>query len=341
MRIAQTCRYSAGVVTLAALAGCAGAVSQPPVGPSRLIQPLAIRSGLPFTVRPDRRQSWMARGASSQTLLYVSDIGAEAVDVFTYPDLKPAGTLTGFTEPNGLCIDAKGDVFVTNAYAYEILEYAHGGTTPIATLKDDYYYASGCSVDPVTGNLAVANIGSANLGQGNVAIYKHAKGTPTLYTSVDMYFAFYCGYDNAGNLFVDGFEAYGHDVLVEFAKGSGGKLHTIFMKDVQLGWPGEVQWHRGYLNLGDQFANKFNHSERYPNVIYQLKVSNLIGTLVSTVQLVGGGDVVDYFIDGKTIVGPDASNDNVGFWRYPAGGKKTHALTGFYEPVGAVLSPAQ
>lgn len=340
MRITQTRRYSIWLTTLAALAGCAGGVSQPPVDVSPPIQGLAIRSGLPLTLHPDLRPSWMARGASSQTLLYVSDIGAETVGVFTYPDLKPVGELTGFNEPNGLCVDAKGDVFVTNAYAYNILEYAHGGTTPIATLKNDNHYASGCSVDPVTGNLAVANIGSPNLGGGNVSIYKHATGSPTVYASSVMYFAFYCGYDNAGNLFVDGFDQYGHEVLVEFAKGSA-TPYTIFMKDVQLGWPGQVQWHRGYLNLGDQYANKFNRSEKYPNVIYQMKVDRLVGTIVSTVQLVGGSDVVDYFIDGKTIIGPDASNDNIGFWRYSAGGKRTHALPGFYEPVGAVVSPAQ
>ena len=40
----------------------------------------------------------------------------------------------GFTHQDGLCTDAHGDVFVANTNANNILEYAHGGTKPIATL---------------------------------------------------------------------------------------------------------------------------------------------------------------------------------------------------------------
>jgi len=66
--------------------------------------------------------------------------------------------LANFT---GLCVDAQGNVFVptwqgesgTRGYVYE---FAHGGSTPIATLSDPGG-AFGCSVDLTTGNLAVTN----------------------------------------------------------------------------------------------------------------------------------------------------------------------------------------
>ena len=73
--------------------------------------------------------------AAAGPLLYVSDIGAEDVDVFSYPGGKQVGKLTGFSEPAGLCTDRKGDVFVVDSGSDRILEYAHGGTSPIATLR--------------------------------------------------------------------------------------------------------------------------------------------------------------------------------------------------------------
>jgi hypothetical protein len=39
----------------------------------------------------------------------------------------------------------------------EILEYAHGGTTPTATLADPTGTPSACSVDESTGSLAVGD----------------------------------------------------------------------------------------------------------------------------------------------------------------------------------------
>ena len=44
-----------------------------------------------------------------------------------------------------------------NDGASQMVEYAHGGTSSIATLGDPSEYPEGCAVDPATGNLAVAN----------------------------------------------------------------------------------------------------------------------------------------------------------------------------------------
>lgn len=47
------------------------------------------------------------------------------------------GTLTGFNMPFGDCVDGVGDVWIINQHPPEVIEYAHGGTTPIATLTTD------------------------------------------------------------------------------------------------------------------------------------------------------------------------------------------------------------
>lgn len=99
-------------------------------------------------------------------LLYVSDTETSNVYVFSYPKGKLVQTLTGFTDPAGECVNKNGDVFITNTGASNILEYAHGGSTVDSTLNDPGYFPTGCSVDPLTGNLAVTNFSTSSSGPG-------------------------------------------------------------------------------------------------------------------------------------------------------------------------------
>jgi hypothetical protein len=268
--------------------------------------------------------------ASSGPLLYVSDIGAETVDVFSYPAGKPVGTLKGFEEPNGLCSDAKGDVFVTDAYAGEVLEYAHGGTKPIATLEAGASPVS-CSVDPLSGDLAVTDWTNPN-NQGFIDIFKGASGTPTTVTA--LYRTFYCTYDGSGNLFVDGFSNDGIGALGEVPAGSSSFSSYQFST---VGWPGGMAWDGSHVVVGDQFANKFEPS-RPPNALYQVVISRGSGEILKTITLGGGLDIVQAWLQGKTVIGPDAANGDAAFYKYPKGGNPTKSITGFDEPIGATVS---
>ena len=86
--------------------------------------------------------------------------------------------ITGLSGPDGICSDKKGDIWVANNLAADVVEYKHGGTSPKATLSDPNVYPVGCSVDPMTGNLAVTNIFTTSGGQGSVAVYAGAAGRP-------------------------------------------------------------------------------------------------------------------------------------------------------------------
>jgi hypothetical protein len=282
----------------------------------------------------DRRTSWMARGVATSTeLLYVSDIGAEDVDVFSYPDGESVGQLSGFNEPNGLCADSKGDVFITDTYNSRVVEYAHGGTKPIKVLQDPKNYPIGCAYDSTTGNLAVTNYNYYVA--GTIAIYKKARGTATLYNG--LWVTYFCTYDNAGNLFIDGFNSAGAVVIGEFKKGTT-TLTTISL-NVKAGWAGGLEWDGKHLALGDQYANKFVKSQPNVNVIYQLSIQNDgIAEVVKTVPLASASDVVQFWLQDKTAIGPDTSSEDVGFWIYPRGGSPTKSIGGFYEPVGAAVS---
>ncbi len=131
----------------------------------------------------------MAPGAAKKDLLYVSNFNTETVLVYSYPDGNKMGTLTGFAQPDGLCSDKKGDVWIVNnedsQSGLDIVEYTHGGKKPIAKLSDGYILI-GCSIDPTTGNLAVTNTETISFGPGSIAIFAHAKGTPAILSVPNM-----------------------------------------------------------------------------------------------------------------------------------------------------------
>ena len=117
----------------------------------------------------------MLRKATSENLLYVSDIGTNEVDVYPYPSGSLVGKLSGFGSVAGLCANKAGDVFVVDE-AGPVQMFAHGGTSPIRKLTTTGA-PYGCAVDPTTGNLALTNLSSYLY--GTIAIYPKANGTPS------------------------------------------------------------------------------------------------------------------------------------------------------------------
>jgi DNA-binding beta-propeller fold protein YncE len=339
MGISRFARHFGTLAAVALFAGC-GTGSGSPVGAP--LNNSAALGGATMMARPDDSQSWMARldhsrswmdpEAKKHDLLYVSDsfpYGSNDVYVYSYPKGKLKGQLTGFNEPSGQCVDKAGDVFIANFGASQILEYAHGGTIPINTLADPGYYPLGCSVDPTTGNLAVTNRLSTSFTNGDVAIYPHASGTPTSYTDPNFYYYEFCGYDNHGNLYIDGTTKGSALVYAELPSGSS-SLSELNL-DQSIGFPGGVQWDGKHLAIGDQSAA----------VIYQFAISGSTGTKVGSTPLTGSKDVVQFWIQGKRVIGPDAGLADVGLYKYPSGGSPTKTIVDLGEPVGATVSRAK
>ncbi len=331
--------YALGVsATLAVVAGCSsGGAQMAPLGSNQQVvesKPNAQSVGrIPTFVtgnvvatHPDRGRSWMDPNARTSDLLYVSDEGTDDVYVYSWPQGKLKGTLTGFDFPQGECVDKAGNVFIVNATLSEVLEYAHGGTSPIATLLDSGYYPLGCSVDPTTGNLAVTNVESTGSGPGNVAIFAHASGTPTNFADSGLSYMYFCGYDNKGNLFVDGENA---GSAFAFAKlHSGSKQFTNIMLNQTIGFAGGVQWDGTHVAVGDVNVG----------MIYQFTINRKTGTEVGSTALNGSARVFQFFIWGKIVVGPNTNSANVMFWNYPAGGTPTKTIEILHEPIGSTVS---
>ena len=312
------------------LQGCGG--SQPPVG-----APGAMQQASAIATHADRGGSWMLPEAQTQDLLYVTDY--TYVKVFTYPQLKRAGTLTGFGSDVGECVDSKGDVFVTNQLPTRMYEYAHGGTKRIATLKT-HVGPLGCATDPVTGDLAVSGISGVPPGPG-VDIFKGATGKPSFYKAPQFYVTYYCSYDSKGDLFVDGpKDRYGDPELAELPKGS--RTFVAIKLNASIDPEGGVQWYRKYLAVE---AHVPPRGSKYTPVIYQFAIDGTQGQRVGTTILGSPAyKTFQFFISQGTLIMPNWDKPSVGkvntlFYKYPAGGTPTMILTkGVASPRGVVVS---
>jgi hypothetical protein len=325
-------RHALGTISaLALLAGCGE--SQWPTGTPYATPPSAL-SVPPSLVHPDRRPSWMAPDAKAQKLLYVSDTGNDDVDVYPYPRGKSIGTLTGFHEPAGLCANKAGDIWVVNNASSTIVEYAHAGKTPKATLNNPGASALlGCSVDPTTGNLAVTDWGGLSSGGAGVWIYAGAKGSPKEHRHSTLQRAYFCGYDNRGNLFVDGLDGKSTFELLELRNG-GTSLQPIALNQT-VNYPGGVEWDGEYVAVGDQ-----TYQDRHESAIDRISVSGSKGTVEGTTLLTGSCDVTQFWIS-NAVIAPDVCANTVSTYHYPAGGKPSKTLRGFQFPEGTAVSAAQ
>jgi hypothetical protein len=312
---ARHCTLSfSGAVLL--LAGCGG--SQLPVG-----APGAMPQSRAVATHANRSGSWMLPEAKSEDLLYVSDL--YGVHVFSYPKGLLVGNIGGFASPAGLCSDKAGDVFVTDTPTYHVYEYAHGGTTRLETLYDNSvdFGPIDCSVDPTTGNLAVPGSDS-----GFVVIFPKAEENPKVYyedmADTHMY---RCAYDNKGDLFVDQVAKGRNNYIGELPKGATG--FTNYLLNRRIAPPGGIQFDGKHVVIEDLDSH----------IVYRLRFSGAKAIIVGTTPLNGTTWVEQYWIQGKTLVGPD-ENSTVYLWKYPGGGSPVSSIGGFTLNYGSTVSAA-
>jgi hypothetical protein len=353
MRISLLLQGFSACVVISLLAACSGG-PQSSLGLTTSNQPNVAR--LPAYGYSKQPRSWMAPDAKKKDLVYVSlgtEAGGDEILIWSLKG-KFEGVITGggLNDPLGLCVDKSGDVFVSNHYSADILEYAHGGTMPIATLSDSGEYPQGCAVDPMTGNLAVTSYyGPYGGSAGDVAIYQGAQGMPTTYSAPNFYLYEYCGYDKNGNLFIDGNTGSGGPsgfLFAELPSGGGGFNDIALPQSIYI--PDGVQWDGKYVAVGDETAGGTPIS-----AIYQFSISGSTATEVGSTPLdrQGGGSaptsVTAIWINGKKVVGANGAsasgNNDPGLWDYPAGGGAVKVFpwgpSGGYQGMGVTVSKAR
>jgi hypothetical protein len=306
-------------IAIIAVAGCAG-----PEGGSAFTG--AGHSQLPFA----KHRSWILPGTSGGPLLYTTGYLPSTGPV-TFMLSYPSGDLVGVLDApgNADCSDTNGNVYLL--YRNSATEYAHGGTTPLRTLRIPGAGVYNCSVDPTTGNVAVT-MTCDPCGYDDLAIFPPGSGTPSRYnTGGDG--AWTCGYDNAGNLFVS--DSLG-TALEELPAGSSSFV-TLTL-DKNIGDIGQVQWDGKNMTL--QELNS-------PGWIYRFSVSGSTAHILTATKFKTGIRwTYPSWIYQKTVVVPfnrqDEPPDELGIWKYPRGGKAMKQINklpdggvGFY---GATIS---
>jgi hypothetical protein len=283
-------------VAAALLSGCGG--SQPPIGaPGTMPQGRAIR----------------AQARTHQALIYVIYPVGGDVAIYTMSGKLYTQEFIGpLNQPQAACADKVGHVFITVAGSSQIVEYNHGGTTPVATLNDPGEDPASCSIDPKSGRIAVANYLASGGARGSVSIYENAGKSPKLYTDNQIFAYSFCAYDSHGNLFVDGFKRLKKGFeLAELPYGS-----KVF-KSLNLGlhmrdWAGPLQWDSQDIALADPRAHAIDRLDN--------------GRIVGSVPLKGYTGS-DFFVENGQIgtVLP-VTRGPVNFWKYPEGGSRTRSF---------------
>jgi hypothetical protein len=254
-----------------------------------------------------------ASAVKGSAFLYVAAAHPQTtVKIFTYPKIRLVGQVPSDESFASVCSDPKtGHVFVSQTHGLD--EYMRGQTKKIATLPapSGYNELEGCSVDPISGDVAVVTEGAPTA----VMVYPHGNGTPLIYTDPSIISYYYSSYDASGNLFVLGYGLHNKSITTGFAElATGSNMLTDITLDESVGTPQKLQWDGQYMALDKG------------GTIYRVRVVGTEGKIVSTTLLGSGNPLAggDLWIDRNKVLGPygkpPGEGVGVGLYNYPAGG---------------------
>lgn len=298
---------------------------------------------------PGSHRLWSAGDiGKNRRLLFVSNYDYALVDMYSLPDLALVGevALSSDLTLQGECADKSGDVWVT-AYTMtsygtnELVELSHDGSV---LGKTTFYYGNpqSCAIDPKTGNLAVTEVPFSGSGGGGVVIYTGGSGSGRLIDNPRQYWYTWDGYDNQGNLWVDGLDRNDHVVISRCGTTS---CTTVPTSGATLHRPGFVQYvasqHTWYV--GNDCAKK---PEQADFCIDPVSPSGFVGTPITFTgpdgrrigmeqALITGGQT-------RVVIGTAHRNKRswVARWNFSGGGSWiTETLTGDYGWGAAISAP--
>jgi hypothetical protein len=271
---------------------------------------------------PGMLPSSLASGATGD-LLYVAHGVTKGsnyygvLSVLTFPGGKPVATIALAGFGTGTCSDASGNVWVIvghregKRYEYNAYEYARGGTTPIAKIfvRRSGDQATGCAVDPTTGNLAVL---TGFYGAAHIDVWAGAReGKPKRYPINFSPIA--CAYDASGDLFIDGYV--GSTVFFELDELAAGADSAHYVKTSFFQFPGGIQWDGEYLGVLSG------------TVLYRLTVSGYVAHVAGKVDLAKAASASPVAIADRSIAANSGGYGHIlALWNYPAGGKPAKRL---------------
>jgi sugar lactone lactonase YvrE len=328
----------AGACALAC-AACSSQPSNPAVAASTTTYPIGATNGKTFDrVVRDRTatRAWMARDAGAKGgLLYVANLGTNAVDIFTKSgeNQQPVGTITsGINFPGGMTVDDAGNLYVVNerlsGSQYSIPMYAKGSVTPSKVFSTDLSSPTDIAVAR-DGTIYITNFNE--LSNGWVSVYP--KGNPKKeyrLTGFDGGAPLSVALDKTGNVYVmyDTNDTGGSGVS-EFAPGA--KTGTDLGLVVR--WGGGIQV--------DPSGNIVVVQQLQPPEILEFAPGQT--TASKTFQLPDQDQSFDFALNrtGTQMFADDQTVNSLLDLKLPKGKVLRTVAGGFEEPTGVALSPPE
>jgi hypothetical protein len=334
MQISNSSRALVATATIALLAGCSGGVNSSTVPSSTggasysqsqvrgLQHPeLVTRPGVVAQTAHGMPEVHGDKGSYKGTV-FVSDSGTNEVFLCkSKAGCKSIGS--GWSEPQGLTVDSKGNVYVTDTANSRVVVLSKTGA-PVTILNDPNYYPVGVGVSADGKTVGVTNIcDTATCSQGNIVFYANGATSPTS-TATGLNARFYFGgFDASGNFYNDGEDASG--VIHVGVVAAGKTTNTDTGLGQGMAFPGGV--------LVGTKAGLIIDDQSCPCA----RTYSLPGlSLTSTTDFSGASDPVTIGLNKKNsvIFTADAGNAYAGVYNFPAGGSPTFTITGFSEPIG-------
>ncbi len=171
-----SCRLLGVAVAGAGVAACSpgGSSSFAPTGAQNAALSSHHSTSASSRVRFDARRC-------PSSVVYVVSSENSAVEMYDWAQLRsgPCGSVTGFASAQGLFVDAKGHLWVTDSAAQQVFEFVTGTQGPILTLDDPSGTPYDVTVDASSGTVYVTDYQNSVNPNTLVEVYAKGSTTPT------------------------------------------------------------------------------------------------------------------------------------------------------------------
>jgi hypothetical protein len=335
MPISESFRAVAAAAILMLLAGCsAGTINAPPATNAQLVAHSGFRADVllsnPNVAKLVTAGSphWIKRPAKP---LFKGDVWTTDASDSTLIEVNPAGkiiktikTVNGFSEPQGVAADAKGNIYVTDSANARVVVVNGRTGKVVAILSDPGQYPASVAVNN-EGVIGVSNIISASGSAGSISFYSSLKATsPTSSSTGLLSRDYFIGCDAEGNFYIDGIDAQTGAIDVGVTTDSSGTIINTGIETSSWGFPGGVNVYVASRKSGEKSSSEvLGVGDQTDDVVYQFSLPNYKAG--KTVYLAAGGSNVDevgYSLDvnDKVAGAPISDDGSLDFWKWPEGG---------------------
>ncbi len=298
----------------------------------RLPSPLSVAAAGTYRVQHQVRA---ARPPKGKPALYVSDAVADTIDEFSKAG-KEIGTITGLEEPQGITLDKKGNLYVANTAASEILVFSPGSSSPAVTVETTNEYPVGVAVDS-SGNIWVSNIEATTGAFGSIKEYSSSGTYLQKITCSGFEKPYFIAVDANDNVFVDGF-ASNQNAGPTAVEVTAGSTSCTTLPSVKFKFPGGLQMMaNGDLVVDDQTGLTITE---YAAPNFTSVVNTITLTSATSVDPIG----ISMTKKDKDVWISDAANLDAYEFAYPSGTSPIKTIGGassgvFSQPIGIASYP--